>query len=182
MADRGKTLFGGDTLPKAAAFGDRHVHLGMAFHPAGDASIRLLHGLIEKSPIEKHPEEDDEERDHDRSADELRQGELPTQEYEHDDAEFKHQIRRCHFERHCSREVGALSKHRARQRYCGIGARRRGRAEGKRDQDRARPIIRQHSAHLLVGDDGLHHGRERKAENKRPQDFPSHGDSHAKRA
>lgn len=41
-------------------------------------------------------------------TDKLRDRELPSEEHQHDDAEFENQIRRCHLERYGGGEVGAL--------------------------------------------------------------------------
>jgi hypothetical protein len=85
----------------------------VAFHATHDAFVGLLLSLFEKVPVEKHSEEKDQQDNHDRGADEFRQGELPTQQRRHDDAEFEDEIGGSHFECHRSREVRALAEQRA---------------------------------------------------------------------
>jgi hypothetical protein len=94
----------------------------VAFHAAGNALVRLVLGLFEKVPAEKHPEEKGQENDHERRADEFGQRELPAKERQRDDAELDDEIGGSHLERHRGREMGALAKNRAGERHCRVGA------------------------------------------------------------
>jgi hypothetical protein len=102
--------------------GDRHVHFGVAFHAAGNALVRLVLGLFEKVPAEKHPKEEDQENDHQRRTDELGQRELPAQQHQHDEAELEDEIGGRHLERHRGCEIRALAEDRAGERHGRVGA------------------------------------------------------------
>jgi hypothetical protein len=116
-----------------------------------------------------------------RAADELGGRKLPSHQHGHNDPELEHQIGGGELECHGGDEVAALAEDRARESHRRIGAGRAGSAERARDQDRARRSIGQQAAHLAFGDDGLDHARERKAQDQRPEDLPTHGEGHRKR-
>jgi len=130
-------------LPERAALGNGHVHLRVTFHAAGNALVCLFLCFFDKVPAEKHPEEKDQQDDHERCADEFGQRELPAQERHDDDAELEDKIGGSHLERHRGREMRALAEERTGERHCRIGARRRGCAERESSRDRTRAIIRQ---------------------------------------
>ncbi len=121
MADRGEAAFGGQSLPQCA-FTHGHIHFGMAFHPAGDASIGLCLGLFQELSIEKPAEEQNQQSDHNWRADKLGQRELPAQKHQHDSAEFDDEIGGGHFKGHGGGEIGALAEQRAGKRHGSIGA------------------------------------------------------------
>jgi hypothetical protein len=118
-------------LPKAPAFGDGHIHLSVAFHTPGYASVRLLLRLFPKLLTKKHSEKQHQKDDHQRRTDKFRDGKLPSQKHQHDDAELKYQIRGGHLEGHRGGEVGALAKDRAGDGDCRIGAGRGSCTESK---------------------------------------------------
>ena len=122
VADRGETSVGGHSPPKRAALGDGHVHFGMAFHAAGNALIRLDLGWLEKVLGEKRPEQKDQEREHQRRADEFGQCQLPAQERHHDYAELDDEIGGGHLKRHRGREMCALAEDRTGKRHSRVGA------------------------------------------------------------
>lgn len=67
VADRRQATTGSDPLPKAAAFGDQHVHFGMAFHPMRYAFVSLSPRFIETFPVEKPSEQQHQESHHERA-------------------------------------------------------------------------------------------------------------------
>jgi hypothetical protein len=95
----------------------------MTFHTARDSLFGLFLRLLEKVSIEEHPEEKDQQDDHDRGADEFSQGDLPTQQHEHDNAEFEDEIGGGHFEGHRGGEVRAFAEDRAGQSHGRVRAR-----------------------------------------------------------
>ena len=95
----------------------------MTFHTARDSLFGLFLRPLEKVSIEEAPEEKDQQDDHDRRADEFSQGDLPTQQHEHDNAEFEDEIGGGHFEGHRGGEVRAFAEDRAGQSHGRVRAR-----------------------------------------------------------
>ena len=153
----------------------------MSLHAAGDPAVRLALRVADQPRTQEHPEQEDEDGDHDRRTDRLGGHELPPQQHDHDDAEFEHQIGGSHFERHRRGKIGALAEHRPGERDGRIGTRGGCRSKRERGRNRPRPVVRQEPAHLAMRDNGLHHSREREPEDQRPQDLPPHGEGHLQR-
>jgi hypothetical protein len=177
MADRGPALLGPDAMPDAP-FRHFHVHLGVPLHLADDPFLRLILRLRHEAPREKRAEEDCQEDDHEGSAHELGEGELPTKQDDHDDRQLDDEIRGCDLEGHGRREARSLAEHRARDRDRGIRAGRRGGAESTRDGQGPRPVVPEEPRHLALGDHGLDHPGDREAEDERPEDLPEHRERH----
>ena len=109
MTDGGETFRRSDTAPDRAAL-HCHVHLGMTFHAPGDAALGLRPRLIDEFRRQEPSKDDDEQRHHDRRAEELRQGQLPSEQHEHDDAELEDEVRRSKLEGHGGGEVRPLAE------------------------------------------------------------------------
>jgi hypothetical protein len=100
------------------------VHGGVAFHGPGQALAGLLAGGLDQAVTDEQPERDSHEHDHDRAADEFRQGELPGDQQRQDDAQLDHQVGAGDLEGHRGGEAGALAEQGTGQRHRRIGARR----------------------------------------------------------
>ena len=72
---------------------DAHVHLGVALHRAYEALVGLLTRLVDQLTGQKPAKQEGEQRDHQRTADELGEGELPAEQQRHDDAKLDNEIR-----------------------------------------------------------------------------------------
>jgi hypothetical protein len=136
--------------------------------------VRLLARLLDQAALQDQPEDDREHHDHQRTADELAEHELPAEQEPDHDRQLGDEVRGGDLERHRGGEVGAAPEERARERDRGIGARRGRRAEHCCLRERARPVVRQQPLHLLLRDDCLDDAGEGKAEDQRPQDRPEH--------
>src|SRR5437867_7462791 len=63
VADGCETTSGRDALPQRA-FGDRHVHLGVAFHRADETPISLTARLFDQLATQERAEQQGQDRDH----------------------------------------------------------------------------------------------------------------------
>ena len=144
-----------------------------SIEPANPA-FGLLAGRVDQPRAHEQPEQHREHHDHQRTADELRGGELPTHQQSQDDAQLHHQVGRADLEGHRGGEVSAFAEQRTGQRHRGIRARRRRRTQPGRDGQGAGPVITQQGHDGRSAHDGLHHRRESEAQDQRPQDLPCH--------
>src|SRR5581483_1486200 len=165
---------GAQPLPPGAWDLSGHVHFRMAFHRAEEALLGLRTRLLDEPPAQEDPERESDQHDHERTADELSDHELPAEQQSHDDAELEDEVRRGDLEHHRRREVRALAEERPIERGGRVGARRRRGAERGRGRERARRIGGQEAPHLLLRDDGLDEPGQREPEDQRPEDLPGH--------
>ena len=119
----GEALCRAESLPEGPAGGDAHVHGGVALHRAGQSLVGLATGFVQHPLAQEQAEQDGKEHDHQWTADEFRQGELPAEQQRQDDAEFDDQVGGGDLERHRGSEAGPLAKQRTGQRNCRVGTR-----------------------------------------------------------
>ncbi len=123
VRDRGERGHRTQPAPEAAFFLDGHVHGGVALHGAGAPNVGLGSGRLKKALTQKEAEEDGQQHDHDGAADELGQGELPSDEQGQDDAQLDDQVGRGDLEGHGGREARPLPEQRPGQGHRRVGAR-----------------------------------------------------------
>ena len=99
---------------------------------ADHALLQALAGLVDDALAEHEPAEEGEQDDHDRAADELGGGELPTHQDEQYDSELDDEVGRGEHEHHRRDEVGSFLKQRLRHRGRRVRARRRHHPEPRR--------------------------------------------------
>ena len=155
MTDCGLAFVGKHALEQLA-FGDGHIHLGMTFHYTSEAFISLFSCLLNDFGCEKHSKQHRHDRDHQRSAQELRQRELPAEKDRHNDAQLNDEIGRAEFERHCRGKVCALAEQSTRDCHCGVRARRRCGSECAGDSDRPGSGIAENLGDFLFRHNRLH--------------------------
>jgi hypothetical protein len=86
--------------------------------------LGLVAGGVDELAADEQPDTDREQHDHDRSIDELGEGELPGDQQCEDDADFDHQVGRRDLERHRRSEACPFAEQRPCQRHRGIRTRR----------------------------------------------------------
>ncbi len=151
----------------------------MSLHAARDTLIGLLAGFTNEPGAQERAEQESEDADHDWRCERFGRHEGPAHEDDEDDAQLEHQVGRGHLESHRGGEVSAFAKDRPGKGHSRIRAGGGNRPERERDPDRAWTVVGQQTAHLPTRDDRLNDGGQRKAENERPQDFPSHRDRYS---
>ena len=153
----------------------------MALHRAEQATVGLFSRFGDEPTGEEASEDEREDDDHERPADELGQRELPAEQDSHHDPELDHEVGGGELEHHRRGEVGAAAKDGARHRHGRVGAGGARGAKPASDPERTRGVVREETAHLLLGDDSLHRRRNCEAEDQRPEDFPEHPEGEAER-
>ena len=101
--------------------------------------------------------------------------ELPSDEDGQDHTELDDQVGRGDLEGHGGGEARPPPEEGPGQSHRGIGARRRRGSEPGGDGQRPGPVVAQPVHDRAAPDDRLHHRREGKAEDQRPEDLPGHG-------
>jgi len=143
---------------------EAHVHGGVAFHLAGEVE----HGLLVRGGDdlwpERRAEEEDDECDHDGTADELGCHEAPAEEDGEENAELDDQIGGGELEGDGGDEVCAFAEERAREGGCCVGAGGAGCAESRGDDDGLCGRIGEELADFFLGDAGFDGRREEEAE------------------
>ena len=123
---------GPEPAPDAPRRLDAHVHGGVALHGAGHVPCRPGPGPPRGSRARrKTPEPQRQEDDHHRSADELGQRELPSEEQGEDDAELDDEIGGGDLEHHGGGEARTLAEQRPGQRHRRVRTRRRCRPQAR---------------------------------------------------
>jgi hypothetical protein len=94
-----------------------------AWSRAAASSRRDRNSRREQPPGQEQPKQQRQQQDHQWTADELGQGELPADQQGKDQPEFDHQVGGGELEGHRRGEVRALAKQRPGQRHRRVGAR-----------------------------------------------------------
>jgi len=110
--------------------------------------------------------------DHHDPAHDLGRDELPSEEDEDQDAQLDDEVRRREHEGHAGDEVGALQDQRAGRREGGEGARRRDRAEGRREGHRRHAGVSHVPGQSGLRHEGLDHRADEVAEDEGPPGLP----------
>ena len=143
-----------------------------------DAFVSLLPRGFDNPGRQECLEQEDHDRDHERSACKLGQSELPAHEQGQQDTEFDNEIGGSELKGHCSREVRSFAEHGACERDGGVGTGRRCCPQAARHSYSASRVVGQQSAHLLFGYDSLDDCREAETENQCPKNLPGHCERH----
>ncbi len=126
MADGGEGA-GREETPQKGTVAEGHIHAGMPFHATGDSLLRLLSRRRHQLGAEREVEEEGQKDDHQDAASKLGHQELPAEQDQQHQAQFKDQVGGGKLEDDGVGEARLLAEQRARHgdRCIGTGGGRR---------------------------------------------------------